>query len=64
MQDSNPLIQQIAQELAASSESGPEGTSALAEELATRSVASEAHAPGTDTAPVGSSLNSGALKEV
>ena len=52
-------IKKAKQELAAVQEGGPEGESALQAQLA-----SQSHAPGSDTNTVGSALNSGALKEV
>ena len=57
-------IKKAKQELEAASESGPAGAAAIATQTAIANNAPAAAAPGADTAPQGSALNSGALKEV
>jgi type IV secretory pathway VirB4 component len=57
-------IKKAKRELEAISERGPVGAAALAEQTTTAGSIHEAYAPGSDTAPKESALNSNALKEV
>ncbi len=57
-------IKKAKQELETVSEGGPEGAAALSDQPPIKNPSVEAHAPGSDTAPQGASLNSGSLKEI
>ena len=57
-------IKKAKQELETVSEGGPEGAAALADQPPISSPSLEPHAPGSDTAPQASALNSSSLQEV